>query len=126
MVRVNKIADRIRFIPEISAALKSGQKEVSFLKRDPETGLMVKCRADLVAVDASGLTWIFDFKKVQSGEASERAFQKSCADYGYFIQASYYLNITGASRFVFVAFDDDEPFDACMYEPDNDALAAGY
>lgn len=123
---VTKIAERIRFIPEVSAALKTGQKELSHIKRDLETGLLLKCRVDLQAVDADGKIWIFDFKKVQSGCATEREFAKSCANYGYFIQASYYLNITGADRFIFVPFDDDEPYDACLFEPGPDELSLGY
>lgn len=123
---VHKIAERIRFIPEVSAALKAGQKELTHIKRDLETGLLLKCRVDLQCVDADGKIWIFDFKKVQSGCATEKEFADSCANYGYFIQASYYLNITGADRFIFVPFDDAEPFDACLFEPGSDELALGY
>lgn len=124
--RVKKIAERIRYIPEVKAALENGMKEVAHLKLDPETGLMMKCRADLMATDQAGLTWIFDFKKVQSGGATHAEFSKSAADYGYFIQAHYYLTVTGASKFVFVPFDDSEPFDACLFEPDRDSLILGY
>lgn len=126
MVRVNKIAERIRYIPELKSALEGGQKEVSFFKLDPETGLMLKCRCDLVATDTSGITWIFDLKKVQSGCANHSEFSKSAADYGYFIQGSFYKEVTGAAKFVFAAFDDSEPFDACLFEPDSDSLNFGY
>lgn len=124
--RVQKIARRIHYIPEVASALKNGQKEVCHVKRDMETGLLLKCRVDLQAVDKEGKIWLFDFKKVQSGCATEREFGKACMDYGYFIQASYYLNITGADRFVFVPFDDDEPFDARLFEPGPDELNYGY
>jgi hypothetical protein len=79
-----------------------------------------------VANTDDGSTWIFDPKKVQSGEANERDFGKSCATYGYHIQSASYLEITGASKFVFVPFDDESPFDACQFELDADALRLGY
>jgi hypothetical protein len=126
IMRVNKIADRIRYIPEFKAALDIGQKEVAFLKRDPVTGLMLKCRCDLVANDTSGITWIFDLKKVQRGCATHEEFSKSSGNYGYFIQASFYQFVTGASRFIFVPFDDSDPFDACLFEPDAESLEIGY
>jgi len=126
MVRVNKIAERIRYIPEFRGALDIGQREVAFMKRDPETGLMLKCRCDLVAVDTSGITWIFDLKKVQRGCATHSEFSQSSGNYGYFIQASFYKFVTGATRFIFVPFDDSDPFDACLFEPDAESLEIGF
>jgi len=120
------IRERMLALPEFGSALKTGQTEVSFFKRDEETGLMLKCRCDLVANTTDNQTWIFDPKKVQPGEANERDFGKSCATFGYHVQMMSYLAITGASRFVFVPFDDSEPFDACQFELDQDAQNAGY
>lgn len=124
--KLPKIRERLLALPEFGNALKYGQTEVAFFKMDEETGLMLKCKCDLVATDTNGVTWIFDPKKVQSGEANERDFGKSCANYGYHIQAAAYLNITGATRFVFVPFDDDEPFDACQYELTHESFVAGH
>lgn len=126
MVRVNKIAERIRYIPEFKGALDIGQREVAFVKRDEQTGLLLKCRCDLVATDTAGVTWIFDLKKVQRGCATHSEFSQSAGNYGYFIQASFYLHVTGATRFIFVPFDDDDPFDACLFEPSHESLNLGY
>jgi len=115
--------------PSVSAQmvkLKTGQTEVSFFKRDEETSLMLKCRCDLVANTADGSTWIFDPKKVQTGEATKEAFEKQAWNLGYMVQHASYLSITGASRFIFVPFDDDTPFDACQWEPDADLFRRGY
>lgn len=125
IAKVNKIAARIRYIPEFKGALDVGQREVAFVKRDEETGLLLKCRCDLVATDASGITWIFDLKKVQRGGATHSEFSNSAANYGYFIQAAFYIYVTGATKFVFVPFDDDDPFDACLFEPDYDSIVMG-
>ncbi len=126
--KLPKIRERLLRLPEFGAALRSkdAQTEVSFFKMDEETGLMLKARADLVATTASNETWLFDPKKVQSGEANERDFGKSCAIFGYDVQCASYLSITGASRFVFVPFDDSEPFDACQYELEREDFNAGY
>jgi exodeoxyribonuclease VIII len=124
--KLPKIRERMLALPEFGSALKTGQTEVSFFKRDEETGLMLKCRCDCVANTANGDTWIFDPKKVQAGDANERDFGESCATYGYHIQMMSYLSITGASKFVFVPFDDSEPFDACQFELDQDAQNMGY
>jgi hypothetical protein len=120
LVKVGRIVERVKRLPEFGAALQHGQTEVSFFQRDEETGLMLKARADLMASARDGTTYIFDPKKVQSGEANQNAFGKSAYSYGYHIQASSYLSITGATRFIFVPFDDSEPFDACQWEPDYD------
>lgn len=124
--KLPRIRERLLALPDFGAALKHGQTEVSFFKMDEETGLMLKARADVVAPAADGSTWLFDPKKVQSGEANERDFGKSCAGFGYDIQCASYLTITGASRFVFVPFDDESPFDACQYELDSESFNAGY
>lgn len=124
--RIPKIVRRVQAIPEVADALKVGQREVSWFKRDDITGLLCKCRLDLTAVDLTNdETWIFDLKKVQSGAGGFEQFRKDALDRGYHIQAASYMQITGASRFVFVVYDDNEPFDAVLWEMDRDTLRLG-
>lgn len=123
--KIAPIQNRVRSLPEFGEALKHGKTEVSFFKQDEETGLMLKCRCDLLSEDSTGKTWIFDPKKVQSGSAVED-FRKQAFNLMYHVQCASYLSITGASRFVFVPFDDDKPFDACQFEPDYDMRTEGY
>jgi hypothetical protein len=122
---IERIVERVNALPEFGAALAHGQREVSYFKRDPVTGLLCKCRCDVLATDNEGVTWVFDLKKVQTGEGRRTAFQRQVMDRGYHVQAASYLHITGASRFVFVPFDDDEPFDAIQWEPDAEMLSLG-
>lgn len=124
--KLPKIVAGLAKLEEFSSALANGQKEVSFFKRDSETGLLLKARCDLVATDSDGFSWIWDLKKCQVGGATHAEFSKSCFDYGYHIQCAAYRYITGASRFVFVPFDDAEPFDAAQFEPDSDMISAGW
>jgi exodeoxyribonuclease VIII len=124
-LRIAQAAKRVIALPEFGAALRAGQREVSCFKKDAATGLLCKCRLDCMATTEDGVTWIFDMKKVQSGEADHDNFQKTALDRGYHIQAASYLQLTGASRFVFVPFDDDVPFDAAQWELDEDVLKLG-
>jgi hypothetical protein len=123
--RIPRIVARLKELPEFFSALENGHREVSFFKRDPETDLLLKCRTDLIAKDFYGDLWIFDMKKVQTGQAGEEAFGKSAFDYGYHIQAAAYLKLTGAKHFVLVPFDDAEPFDACQHELTDEMLDWG-
>jgi len=123
--RIPKIKSSLELLQPFGAALKHGRTEVAFFKRDGETGLMLKCRVDLISEDTEGITWLFDLKKVQAGYATPQEFGKSCATYGYDIQAAAYLEITGASKFVFVPFDDDSPFEATQFLPDSEMLEVG-
>lgn len=126
--KIPRIQSAVRACTQFADALESrgAATEVSFFKRDPWTGLLLKCRADLCALDSQGFTWLFDPKSVQPGGATDEAFTDQALKLGYHCQAASYLYITGASRFVFVAFETDEPFDACQWEPDENMLKLGF
>lgn len=126
---VAKVRETLTTSPKLEVfrdALKIGKTEVSFFKRDEETGLMLKARVDLMAVDVMQRTWLWDLKKCQSGEATPKSFGVEIENRGYHIQMASYLYITGATRFVFVVFDDSPPYDAAMFEPPNDVLNRGH
>lgn len=123
---IPKIVDRVMSLPVAGDMLRAGQKEVSFFKRDEETGLMLKCRVDCIATDTDGTTHLLDLKKVRRAYAAEPRFAIQCADLGYQIQAASYLWITGASRFIFVPMEDSAPFEAEMFELDREDIAEGF
>lgn len=123
--RIPKIVETVRSLPVVSDILKTGQKEVSFFKNDPETGLLLKCRLDAIATDSNGTTHIADLKKVRRAYATEDRFGIICADLGYDIQAASYLWITGASRFIFVAMEEEAPFEAETFELDPGDVSEG-
>ncbi len=112
-------------LPVFAGLLAIGQAERSWFKRDADTGLLLKCRTDLIATDAAQATWICDLKKVRRGGASETEFAKTCVDFGYHVQAAYYLDLTGATRFLFCAVEDEAPFAANLIELDAEAIALG-
>lgn len=96
-------------------ASKHARREVSYFKRDEETGLLLKGRVDLEVTDQNGHLILFDPKKVEVGGGSEEAFQKQVANWGYHIQHACYMAITGAAEMYFVPFDDDFPFQANIW-----------
>lgn len=123
---IPKIVDRVMSLPVAGDMLRAGQKEVSFFKRDEETGLMLKCRVDCIATDTDGTTHLLDLKKVRRAYAAESRFGVQCADLGYDIQAASYIHITGASRFIFVPMEDMAPFEAEMFELDSEDIVEGF
>lgn len=100
--------------PVAGPILKAAQKEVSGFKQDDETGLMLKGRADLVYSNAQGLTIIADIKTAE--DASEKEFVWSAIRYGYPRQAAYYLDLFGASKFLFIAVEKEAPYGVQVFE----------
>lgn len=122
---IPKIVATVASLPVAGDIIRTGQKEVSFFKRDEETGLLLKCRVDAIATDTDGLTHIADLKKVRRGYATATRFGTQCADLGYDIQCYSYLHITGASRFIFVAMEEEAPFEAETWELDAEDIISG-
>ena len=67
-------------------------------------GVKVKCRPDCFWQD-KGV--IVDIKTTRNGGNTPDEFQKQVANFGYYIQASFYMLITGAKEFFFLAVDID-------------------
>lgn len=64
-----------------------GQFEFSAYAEDPETGLLLRARADFM----SDSGWIVDLKKCQ--DASDAGCRKAIASYGYWQQDPFYLDV---------------------------------
>lgn len=111
---VYAIADNVRANEFMSAAIASSNIELSGFKRDPQTGAMIKARADMVAAGSESL-WVFDVKTVRSGVAG-REFECQVADFDYHLQAAWYLDVFGANRFAFVAVEKEAPYDWAIWE----------
>lgn len=108
--------------PMVSAA---GLRELSVFAKDPETGVEVRCRFDLLADSGFAL----DLKKAR--DATSYGFTKSVAAYRYHVQAAFYSDVlewaTGETvgDFWFLAVEDAEPFTVCRYRLDDQAIAIG-
>jgi len=85
-------------------------------------GASIKGRPDLIMHHPEGGI-VIDIKTTMDARAD--AFAKDVAKYKYHLQAAFYLTMTGAKKFYFVAVEKKAPFDYAVYELDEAALAAG-
>jgi hypothetical protein len=103
-----------------------GKSEQSFFSTDSETGLETKARPDFILDDHS---LIIDLKTTR--DASPRGFQRSVAEYRYFVQASHYLDVVeGATgrrpeAFLFIAVEKTRPFSTSVYMADQTMIDLG-
>ncbi len=110
--------------PHLSQYLSvPGRCELSMFATDPETGVLVKCRFDKLTDSGFAV----DLKKTQD----LRDFAKSVANYGYHMQAAFYLDVykwaTGddLSAFVFAAVEELLPHASAPFGLDEEALEIG-
>jgi hypothetical protein len=92
------------------------------VRSNPE-GMLLKGRVDIVAIDQHGATTIADVKTTE--DASIEAFSKTIAQYGYAQQAAYYMDLLGASHFVFIAVEKTAPYAVGVYCLDAASIAVG-
>lgn len=103
---------------------RKGHRELSLFTVDPQTGVKVRVRYDLLA----GLEAV-DVKSTQDARPAE--FSKSILNYSYHMQAALYLdaweweNGRELEAFRFVAIETDMPHAAMVYRIDGTALMEG-
>lgn len=95
-----------------------GQPEVAMIAADPDTGLLIKGKADWLpsTPDPDGVLRIRDYKTTVK---SPDEFGRSCWQYGYHIQAAFYMRLyrltmpeyKGPLGFEFVVQEKNPPFD---------------
>lgn len=112
--------------PEARHQLKQpGKRELSAFAHDPETGVLVRCRYDLLTDAAAAL----DLKKTY--DARPDAFAKSIYNYRYHVQAAIYSDIhywiTGEplQAYAFLAVEEDPPHACAIYVLDDEAMELG-
>lgn len=115
--------------PEAAKMLSmEGNAEVSAYIEDPETGLLIKCRYDLLA--GSYQPVMVDLKKTR--DASPEEFSKSVYNYRYHVQDAMYsyifelINGYAPQPMQFVAVEEEPPHCAMVYELDEETRMIGY
>ncbi|MCI1984101.1 MAG: PD-(D/E)XK nuclease-like domain-containing protein [Bifidobacteriaceae bacterium] len=104
--------DYIRSIP--------GQPEMALFATDPATGIRLKGKADWLPsrVDGDGVYRIRDYKTTAG---SAREFPRTAVNFGYHIQAAFYLRlarlsgITSELGFEFVVQEKARPYDWAVW-----------
>lgn len=132
LVLVSSEADRVAGMQEtvfanplMSSRLNApGWRELSLFVNDPETGVMIRVRYDLLTERAQAV----DVKKTQ--DARPEAFSRTIDNYGYDMQAALYLDAyewaTGdTATFEFAAVEEKMPHGLKLYTPDQTMLDEG-
>jgi len=101
-----------------------GLTELSYFSEDLG-GIRAKCRPDWISSD-SGV--VVDLKTTQ--DASPKGFQKSIANFGYHIQAAFYLRTLqslglDSYDFIFIAIEKTAPFCVGVYRASTEMLEEG-
>lgn len=108
--------------PMAAALLRSvAHTELSLFVVDPDTGMLMKARPDLITT--TGV--VVDLKKTQ--DASQEAFGRACFNYGYFQQDAFYTDVHELAfgqppkAFVFIAVEEEYPHAVGVYclEPED-------
>lgn len=100
-------------------------RELSVYAKDPETGLLVKCRFDLLTKDGIAL----DLKKTTDARAD--AFSRAIYNYRYHCQAAFYIDVykwaTGLDikEWKFLAMEEQSPYACKVYTLDQEAIEIG-
>ena len=114
---------RVLFDPD-----NEGKPEQALFRQD-EQGVWLRSMLDWLPASGDGRMVVPDYKTCVS--AAPEKFRKSFADYGYFMQAAWYLDmVTGLelaedAAFVFVAQEKSAPYLVSVFEPDAESLRIG-
>lgn len=113
--QIHRMRDAVEASPYASTFLAEGIAEQSVYARDPETGLLMRCRPDFWS---SAHDVIVDLKMAR--DASLAGFARACADFRYHVQDAFYLDCNyyagrTARGFIFVACEPAPPYAVGVY-----------
>jgi hypothetical protein len=111
--------DAVHMHPVAKHLFRGGLAEQSYYAIDPETGALIKCRADYEQLEREAS--ITDLKTTE--DASERGFKSSIYGYRYDIQDAWYRHVLRSAyqgqvevrRFVFVGIEKVRPYCVGVY-----------
>jgi hypothetical protein len=124
---VHAAAENLRSHPEAARLLAAGVPELSAWARDPDTGVMLRARADWVHWMDERTAVIGDVKK--SNEPGPDEFAWSVDKYGYHRQQAFYQRVFGLrgihTAFVFLVVCSDAPFEPYVVDLPDRAVELG-
>ncbi len=128
---IREMRDAIMSNPRVAALLTGGQREVTIVWKDEETGIWCTARPDLIPDSAAGV--VLDLKTTKN--AGRHPFQTSIVTYGYARQGAMILHglkqITGKPYdvdgiFACIAVESDPPYRTEVYPLDDQFLKYGF
>lgn len=125
--QINAMQSAVRANPVANKWLyqEQGRNELSVYAKDPETGILVRCRFDRL------LDRGFSPDLKTTTDASPRGFSNIIAKYGYAFQAAFYLDTyfwaTGdrLSGFGFICVEKSAPHNVMCYRLDEESIEIG-
>ncbi len=131
--QVHAMAARLREHPIAAELLDPGRMaaEQSIFWHDNPTGIWRRARIDALSTpDRDGPAMLVDYKSCRSADLGH--ISKALHDYGYAMQAAWYLDGAATlaladrhARFLFVFQETTPPYLVTVIEPDATALAIG-
>lgn len=126
-LQIGAMQSAVRANPVASKWLyqEQGRNELSVYAKDPETGVLVRCRFDRL------LDRGFSPDLKTTTDASPRGFSNAIAKYGYAFQAAFYMDVyywaTGQrlEGFGFVACESKAPHNVMCYRLDDESIEVG-
>lgn len=128
-------AHQYQTLQHMAASLKKNKLAMQLIEKaeieqslywiDPDTGILCKCRPDILRNNL-----VCDLKTTQDG--SPRSFQYAAFDYGYYIQAAMVrealkqLKQTVVNDFLFIVIEKSAPYVISIYQLDQAFLDKGY
>lgn len=115
--------------PDVKPRLQNAKFETTFFSQCQVTGLLKRCRVDLMQSDLSTLEELNDFKTCRN--ASATAFAKDARFFLYRISAAYYLGIVSEvlgryiRNFNLIPSEKEEPYESRVYRIDDKSIAHG-
>ena len=122
------IGSLIRDHESLAPFFTNGLPEQAVFAKDPETGLMCKCKPDYLAMVGSYKVQV-ELKSTE--DARPDGFMKTAYKFGYYQGAAWYSTLmewAGLGRpdlYIFVAFERDAPYGIQVYELSEEALEYG-
>ena len=125
--QINAMQSAVRANPVANKWLyqEKGRNELSVYAKDPETGILVRCRFDRL------LDRGFSPDLKTTTDASPRGFSNAIAKYGYAFQAAFYMDVyywaTGQrlEGFGFIACESKAPHNIMCYRLDDESIEVG-
>lgn len=122
---INGCIDSVRCHPVGAKIFDDIETEVALFAPHEETGILRKGRLDVIP---RGRNFLPDVKSAV--DASEREFSKSIFNYGYYMQAAYYLDLAKANgidaqHFIFCAVEKEPPYACAFYQIQNEDVQRG-
>ncbi len=123
-VKVAMMASAVKSHKAAMERIGPGEKELTLVWYDQQTGMKCKCRIDNYCKGK----FASDLKTAMAIDLA--GFQKACVNYGYHLQAAFYLygieTVLGeVVPFSFIPVQNDGPYDVVRYDCEDDFIAEG-